>query len=671
MNFRLIVACFWFGAFIPAASAGVAQRVNDLVPKLGATNVEDRYGPQMELQSLAARASRPGAEAERVELARVMAARAADATVSQPARVWMVRLLEWCGGAEAVQALTALLNGQDLELRECARRALEKNSSPAATENLRTALEKGGDASWRIGLIQSLGERGDQRSVGLIAQSLDNRDLAFAASCALAKIADERAIKALWRAFDHKNAAAAAALIAAADTLVAKDNFRRSAAIYSRLYAAAANGQVRAAALIGLAKAQPAEAKRIIPEALSGVDAKLQSAAISAAREVYGKNVSDVLAGLLPNLNVQAKIFALRALEPSAETQVIAAAADADQTVRVAALETLGQIGSSKSVTVLMTAAVEKSGDEQKTAAIALAAISGPSAGDTIAKMAAQGQSPFRAAAISALAARNDRASAPALLGYASDPDRLVSRAACAGLEKIGSEAELEGLARLALSGTSPGAEAALQAVASRAKDKAGAAKTILALSQAAEPGQAAALFETLTIVGGSQALTAVSTAAASENQTVKDAAIRALASWPDFAAVQPLLAIATSANVKRIHNVLAVQGVLRLVKSSERESATARLDAAVAAMMAAQRDEEKRLGLSAIAAIPTAQAAEAIKPYLNDAKLRTEAGLAGAALAQTLAKTDEPAAKSLAMAVKDADVSQSATQKAEAVLRR
>ena len=50
-------------------SPALEQTVNDLLPKLAAAKVEDRYSAQMELQSLALNAARPGAEAERAELA--------------------------------------------------------------------------------------------------------------------------------------------------------------------------------------------------------------------------------------------------------------------------------------------------------------------------------------------------------------------------------------------------------------------------------------------------------------------------------------------------------------------------------------------------------------------------------------------------------------------------
>src|ERR1017187_8614843 len=172
MKKRSLLALLAFCAFAPAAFAGVEQTVSELLPRLAAAKVEDRYGAQMELQQLAANAARPGAEAERTELAKVLAAKATDPAVPQPARVWIVRQIEYIGAAESIPALTTLLKDQDAELKECARRALEKNPAPAATESLRAALKQGGELNWKVGLIQSLGEHGDAQSVSLIALSL-------------------------------------------------------------------------------------------------------------------------------------------------------------------------------------------------------------------------------------------------------------------------------------------------------------------------------------------------------------------------------------------------------------------------------------------------------------------------------------------------------------------
>jgi HEAT repeat protein len=175
----LLFCCLSFSAL-----AGVEQTVSDLIPKLAAAKVEDRYASQMELQALALKAGRPGAESERSELAKVLAAKAADATVPQPARVWIVRQLEYIGARESVATLTTLLSDPDPELKECARRALEKNAAPTASDSLRTALKRPGDTSWQIGLIQSLGERHDTGAVDLLKPFLQTKETAAATASA-------------------------------------------------------------------------------------------------------------------------------------------------------------------------------------------------------------------------------------------------------------------------------------------------------------------------------------------------------------------------------------------------------------------------------------------------------------------------------------------------------
>ena len=666
-----LLALLAFCAFAPAAFAGVEQTVNDLLPRLAAAKVEDRYGAQMDLQSLALNAARPGAEAERAELATILAAKASDPAVPQPARVWVVRQIEYIGGAESVAALTTLLNGQDAELRECARRALEKNAAPAATESLRAALKRGGETVWRIGLIQSLGERGDTESVSLIAPGLSQPETAFAAAAALGKIASEQAVKELWGAFDKNTVAAANALEAAANRLVAKGESERAAAIYARLYAVPGNAPLRAAALIGLAKANPGGAEKLIAEGLSDPDYRLQSAAITAAQGVYAKGTSGVLATLLPGLKPGPKVFVLRALDASAEKEVIAAAGDPQEMVQLAALERLGQIGSAASVPVLFQAATTGSAGAQKVAAAALARIPDPGAGAAIVKLAGQGDAKSRALAINALAGRNDQTALPALLTYAGESDSEVSAAACAALARLGTDNELEGLIRLVLAGKTPGAPAALQAVASRAQDKSAAAQKIITLTQTAAPQQMASLFEILALLGGNEALAALSSAAGGSNEEVKDAAIRALANWPDFTATTALLVIASDLHAQRVHRVLAVQAIARLVKSSDKEPADARLKAALAAMHLATRDEEKKLLLSALASVPDRKAGEVIKPFLSVPKYQTEAALAAVTLAEGLRKMDKPAARDLAQAAKNAAVSEEVTRRADAILKR
>ena len=687
MKSKALLATLSLCALALAAFAGVEQTVNDLLPKLADPNVRDRYSPQMELQNLALNASRPGAETERAELATILAAKAADTTVPQPARVWIVRQLEYIGAAESVSALTSLLNGQDAELKECARRALEKNSAPAATESLRAALKQGGEPAWTIGLIQSLGERRDSGAVELIKLHLSNTETARPACSALAKIADPLALAALWGAYDERIAGAADALVAAGNRLASAGDKAAAKDLFNRLYLAGTTGaaatpqaakepvappQVRSAALIGSAAADPASARPFIEEALQQQEPALQFAAVTAAEAAHGDaGVTAALVPLLPKLSPSAKVFVLRALDASAEPQIIAAAGDPDEAVRLAAFDALSRVGSSAGVAILVQTAAENASGTQNAAAAALARVSGPGADAAIEKSASEGDPKTRVVAINALAQRNDQAALPALLQYAADSDPGVSTAACEALGKMGTDKELEGLIQLVLTRKTPGADAALQAVASRATDKTAAAQKLIALTQTAEPGQLASLYETLALLGGKEALSAISLAAGGSNEQVKDAAIRSLANWPDFPATTVLLVIASDPHATRVHNALAVQGIARLVKSSDKEPGAVRVKTVVAAIHVAARDEEKKLLLSALASVPDKAAGEAILPFLTMPKYQQEAGLAGLTLAETLRRTDRPAARDLAQAVKNANLSEDLNRRADTILRR
>jgi len=81
----------------------------------------------MQLQDLASHASRPGAGVEREAFGKLLSAKVVDSSVPQPARVWIVRQLEYMGAAESVEALTKVMNDEDAELRGmCSSRPGEK-----------------------------------------------------------------------------------------------------------------------------------------------------------------------------------------------------------------------------------------------------------------------------------------------------------------------------------------------------------------------------------------------------------------------------------------------------------------------------------------------------------------------------------------------------------------
>jgi hypothetical protein len=178
-------------------------------------------------------------------------------------------------------------------------------------------------------------------------------------------------------------------------------------------------------------------------------------------------------------------------------------------------------------------------------------------------------------------------------------------------------------------------------------------------------------LFGAMTAVGGKTAMQAVITGTANADSEVKDAAIRALANWPDFDAVKPLLEIAAKSDSTKVHQVLALRGVARLARSSEQEAAPNRIAAAQAVMKAAQRDEEKKEAIAALGGIVSPETVAALTPLLADPALKAEAAQAAINLAQNLRRANRKAAENLVRAIESADVPADLKQKAGAVLRR
>lgn len=657
-------------AFACAVGAS-EQAVNDLIPRLAAPRIEDRLAPQNELQAMASKASRPGAETERLALARILAAKAADGSVPQPARVWFVRQLEYIGAAESVPALAGLLNGTDPELRECARRALEKNASAEAGQSLRDALAKGGDTSWRIGLVNALGQRADASAVSLVAKGLVDPATASAALAALGRIGTDAAIAELWKAADKKVAGADQALVEAAESLAIKGQKKTTEAIALRLLKGDLASPVKGGALVILAQVAPGEAKPLIQQTLVGSDTRLQTAAISAAHIACGKSTSTTLADWYPKVSPSAKLLVLRDVDSSAEKLALGALADPDESVRLVVLETLGRIGGAASVPVLLKSAADSPAPIQKIAAVALTRISGPGADAALQKLAGRGEPGFRAAAIRAMGDRAQVSAVPMLLKYASDTNNVVSAAACVSLGKLGGETEVEPVAKLAMSGSVPEADAALGSILSRVEDKDAVATKLAALSQKADNSQVPVLFGAMTALGGKAAMQAVIEKLSSGDASVKDAAIRALANWPDFGAVKPLLEIAGKPDTSKVHQVLALRGAARLAGSSEQEPAANRVEAAQAVLHAAQREEEKKEAIAALGGIASPEAVAALTPLLADPALKSEAAQAGINLARGLRRGNRKAAEDLVKAITAADVPAELKQKAGAALSR
>jgi len=647
---------------LPARAQDYDAQVTALLPRLADATVGNRYAAEMQLQALASEASKPGNAEAREALGKVLAAQAADAAVPQPARVWIVRQLQYMGGAEAVPALTEILRGSDSELRECARRALEQNPAPAANPSLLDALKSATEPAWKIGLLHSLGQRRDVASVAALTPLLKDAATASAAAEALGNVASPDAVTALQAA--PASPATADALLAAAQQCPPGT----AATIYEALFNGTKDSAARAAALRGLARTAPDAFAKLVKETVSSPDARLVDAVVDGCG--LAPAGAEALAKALPGLPPATRIRALNAIETWDFNTVRELMKDADAGVRAAAFAALGRLGSPEAVLLLLRASAHGESADRAAAQTALNGVRTASALVELRPAAAKGEPAERVVALNALTARRDTGSLPTFVAALRDTEVTVRRPALAGLRQMGGATELEAVARFTVAtGSSESAEA-LTAMAARVSDKGPAADLLLAVA-GNNPDAVALLSDALAVLGGASALPAVAEAATRASKAdSRETAVNALGNWPDLSAAAPLLAVAADpAAGPKLHST-ALASVARLVRGAENADLAEREAAILPALASAKQVSDRKLVLSALATVPTASVGEALRPLLGEIAVRNEASLAAVTVAEGLQKTDPAAARALAQAVKSAAANRDAVTRAEKLLK-
>ncbi len=167
------------------------------------------------------------------------------------------------------------------------------------------------------------------------------------------------------------------------------------------------------------------------------------------------------------------------------------------------------------------------------------------------------------------------------------------------------------------------------------------------------------ALLRALRSAGGPKALQTVKAAAADSDAQVKDTACRALCDWPTPDALPLVAELIKTAPTKTI-KILALRGFVRLVPQQDAPDAK-KLDSLKEAMALADRNEEKRLVLSALGNVPTVDALALVTSHLDNPALKEEACLAAVAIAEKIASSHAAEVTAAMKQVADADGQQEA----------
>lgn len=630
------------------AKVDYAKEVESVLPDLGSDDLGKRRSAQEKLGNLCLAAGRPGAEDERLALCNLLAPKL-GADTPEEARVWLLRQLQLVGRAESVAAVAALLDDKTPRIRECARRALQSNSSDEAGAALRAALDKAPDAAWRIACINAVAQRRDAKAVPALAKALAGSDeaCALAAAAGLGKIAGPAAAKALGaartKADEKVRPAVLDAYLLCADRYVADGKKSDAGAIYKEMLAADNTAVARAAGLRGLAVALGDGAIPAMADAFTGKDETLRRLAVAFIREIPGAKATRAFADLLTRLDADMQVTLLGALaergDPAAKPAVLAAAKSDSEPVRVAALKALAGVGEAADALVLAQAAATSEGAVRDAARTSLDRLGAKGADEAILAAVPGADAKVRLELIRTLGARRSAAAQATLMKLAEDADGGVRTEAIRALEAMADDKAADLLIRLVAKPKEDGerdpAEKALAAVCARAGDKdAVGAAVAKAAGEAGGPAKAA-LLRPLTRIGGDKVIGAVREALKDADAGVKEAAARVIADWPDDAALADMVAIAKD-DPKESNQVLALRGYMRLAKDRERKEED-RLAMCTTALPLTRRPDEKKLVLGVLRELRTVEALRLAAPLMADEKVQHEAADAAVGIARRM----------------------------------
>jgi HEAT repeat protein len=369
------------------------------------------------------------------------------------------RQLGIIGTKRAVAPLAALLG--DEKLSHMARYGLEPIPDPAVDEAFRDAL---GKLKGRplVGIIGSIGVRRDAKAVAALAKLQHNpdRDVAQAASRALGSIGTSDAAKALTRAmiadsFRHNTLARQEGLLRCAERLAADGKKREAIGIYDHLRGLPAAHQVRGGAVRGAILTRGGEGVELLREYLQNKDYIMFSAAVQAAQEMEGAEVTKALTDGLKGLGADNQILIIMTLGERGDAVAVPALSDlaksGEKSVRIAAIKAMPDIGDASAVPVLAGLMGDSDGDVSKAAQEALAALSGRDVDAAVMTMLESSDTSQRLTAVELIKRRRMTNVAEALLKATKDRDESVRTASIRMLGDLGGEVEFGVLVDLLL----------------------------------------------------------------------------------------------------------------------------------------------------------------------------------------------------------------------------
>ncbi|OHB55603.1 MAG: hypothetical protein A2173_01455 [Planctomycetes bacterium RBG_13_44_8b] len=391
------------------------------------------------------------------------------------------------------------------------------------------------------------------------------------------------------------------------------------------------------------------EAVKAVIDLLKSSDPDMQTVAITMARELPGKEVTETLVKELPNLSSVAQVQLLSVLADRGGDLassgllpvVIGYTKDKEPSVRIAALKALGQLGDASNVTMLAEAAAKSRGQEQKAARESLYRLRGGEVDKKILADTLSASGYVKIELIRSIGERNIKDGVDTLLRAAQDQDIMVQQESFKVLKVLADRKYLPALIQLLVEIENESvrreAEKTVAAIALKIEDKNHQADVVLmALPKVTEIQQRCTLLSVLGKIGNDTAMAAIRAALKSDSEKERDTAVRALSEWPNPKPIDDLLTIAKTSESK-VHKILALRGFVRLIGIEENLSADDAIKMYRQAMELSEDAREKKMVLSGLASLKSLAALDMVASYLQDAALQQEAEVAVIKIAENI----------------------------------
>ncbi|MBL7222727.1 MAG: HEAT repeat domain-containing protein [Candidatus Brocadiae bacterium] len=424
---------------------------------------------------------------------------------------------------------------------------------------------------------------------------------------------------------------------------------RADASAVPALCALARKGEpaARVAAIRALPEIGAPSAAPVLVALLGDAEATVAEAARTALGALKGPEVDKALATMLEQKDPKARCTAVEYIgrrHTAGSVQVLLKAAkDADETVRLTSLKILADIAGQPEFPALVALLLDaKSASETRAAGDALSAIcvreAQPVPGKVVIRKAvygAVGKGPSRDVTkeVAGLVKSGKLAIDASNSNFGDPAQGIVKQLrieyTANGVSMVKTVGENKTITLMA--GETP---AALVDTLCAAVTKASAKPKL-------------ALLRVLRSTGSAKALAAVRTATKDADADVSDAALSLLCGWPTVDALPDVTRLAKTGKTAKTR-ILALRGCIRLAQMQVVPPAQ-KAASLKEAMDLAQRPDEKRLALSALATVPAPEALAIVVSQLGTPALKEEASLAAVAIAKEIVK-QQPAAVAAAM---------------------